>query len=119
MCVMLVLQGITLLSLTTLDTEMELALGAACVGFNFGGNFALFPSLTADLFGTKNFGANYGWVFTAYGIAGVLGVWVGNTAQKLSGSYFAAFAIAAGLCFGSALLSLRIGRHSPGAQTAV
>jgi len=110
MTAMFVLQGITLLSLTTLDTEVELAVGAACVGFNFGGNFALFPSLTADLFGSKNFGANYGWVFTSYGIAGVLGVWAGNMAQQVSGSYLGAFAVAACFCFGSAVLSLWIAR---------
>lgn len=47
---------------------------AACViGFNFGGNFALFPAITADFFGNKNLGNNYGWMFTAYGIAGILG----------------------------------------------
>ena len=47
---------------------------AACViGFNFGGNFALFPAITADYFGTKRVGRNYGWVFTAYGIAGIIG----------------------------------------------
>lgn len=47
---------------------------AACViGFNFGGNFALFPAITADYFGNKNLGNNYGWMFTAYGIAGILG----------------------------------------------
>ena len=47
---------------------------AACViGFNFGGNFALFPAITADYFGNKNVGRNYGWMFTAYGIAGILG----------------------------------------------
>ncbi len=119
MTAMFALQGITLLSLTTLDTELELTIGAACVGFNFGGNFALFPSLTADLFGSKNFGANYGWVFTAYGIAGVLGVWAGNTAQLLSGSYFGAFAVAACFCFGSALLSLWIARARPVAANAV
>jgi OFA family oxalate/formate antiporter-like MFS transporter len=89
---------------------MTLAVGAACVGFNFGGNFALFPSLTADLFGSKNFGANYGWVFTSYGVAGVIGVWVGNTAQQMTGSYFAAFAIAATLCFVSAILAFSLSR---------
>lgn len=110
MTLMFVFQGLTLLSLTTLDSEAALAIGAACVGFNFGGNFALFPSLTADLFGSKNFGANYGWVFTSYGVAGVFGVWMGNFAQQVSGSYFAAFAAAALLCFVSAGLSLVIGR---------
>ena len=47
---------------------------AACViGFNFGGNFALFPAITADYFGNKRVGRNYGWMFTAYGIAGIIG----------------------------------------------
>ena len=36
------------------------------------GNFALFPSVAADYFGTKNIGMNYGWIFTAYGVAGIL-----------------------------------------------
>ncbi len=48
-------------------------LAACLIGFNFGGNFALFPAATADFFGNKNVGANYGWVFTAYGVAGIAG----------------------------------------------
>ncbi len=46
---------------------------ASAIGFTFGGNFALFPSTTADYFGTKNLGMNYGLVFTGYGAAGVVG----------------------------------------------
>ncbi|MBI4719117.1 MAG: OFA family MFS transporter [Planctomycetes bacterium] len=110
MVLMYLFQAATLLVLNTLDTELQLAVGAACVGFNFGGNFALFPSLTADMFGAKNFGANYAWVFTSYGVAGVIGVWVGNEAYQLSGSYFAAFAVAAVLCFLSAGLALTLRR---------
>ena len=50
-----------------------LILGACIIGFNFGGNFALFPALTADYFGNKNVGLNYGYIFVAYGFAGVIG----------------------------------------------
>jgi OFA family oxalate/formate antiporter-like MFS transporter len=110
MTLMFTLQGVTLLLLSVLDTKLLLAVGAACVGFNFGGNFALFPSLTADLFGSKNFGANYGWVFTSYGVAGVIGVWAGNTAQSMTGSYTAAFVLASVLCFLSAVLALAVRR---------
>ncbi|MEK6799709.1 MAG: OFA family MFS transporter [Planctomycetota bacterium] len=110
MMLMFVSQAVTMLSLAALDTEFQLAVGAACVGFNFGGNFALFPSLTADLFGSKNFGANYGWMFTSYGVAGVMGVWAGNAAQRMTGSYFVAFAFAAALCFASAILAVLLGR---------
>jgi len=42
-------------------------------GFCFGGNFALFPPITAEYFGTKHYGSNYGVVFTAYAVGGVTG----------------------------------------------
>ncbi|HMQ15864.1 MAG TPA: OFA family MFS transporter [Phycisphaerae bacterium] len=107
--VMFALQALTLLTLVTLRSELSLAFGAACVGFNFGGNFALFPSITADLFGARHLGANYGWVFTSYGLAGVSGVALGNAAMRATGSYFVAFAIAAGMCLISAGLALWLG----------
>ncbi|UCE81190.1 MAG: OFA family MFS transporter [Methanobacteriota archaeon] len=50
-----------------------LTLLASAVGFTFGGNFAIFPSTTAEYFGTKNMGINYGLVFNGYGVAGVVG----------------------------------------------
>jgi len=45
----------------------------AIIGLCYGACFALFPSATADYFGTKNCGVNYGIVFTAYGIGGIMG----------------------------------------------
>jgi len=50
-----------------------LVIGASFVGFNYGGIFALFPAITADYFGNKEVGRNYGWIFTAYGVAGIFG----------------------------------------------
>ena len=52
--------------------------GAAIIGFNFGGNFALFPAATADLFGNKSVGENYPWVFMAYGVGGLVGPRLGG-----------------------------------------
>ena len=54
-------------------TYVGLIVGACVIGFNFGGNFALFPAATADFFGNKNVGLNYPWVFLAYGVAGIAG----------------------------------------------
>lgn len=106
---MFLLQAAMMFVLGGLDTEVSLAVGAAIVGFNFGGNFALFPSATADLFGAKNLGANFGWVFTSYGIAGVVGIFAGNAAKAATGSYAAAFSVAGVLCIVSA--GLAIGMH--------
>jgi OFA family oxalate/formate antiporter-like MFS transporter len=58
--------------------EIGLYAGAAIIGFNFGGNFALFPAITADLFGNKNVGENYPWVFMAYGVGGLAGPLLGG-----------------------------------------
>ena len=55
-----------------------LYLASALIGFNFGGNFALFPTLTADTFGTKHIGQNYPWVFLAYGVGGIFGPILGG-----------------------------------------
>lgn len=55
-----------------------LFLGSFLIGFNYGGIFALFPAITADIFGTKNVGSNYPYVFLAYGIGGVLGPILGG-----------------------------------------
>ena len=115
---MFTLQAVTLFLLAGMDTELTLAVAASVVGFNFGGNFALFPSATADLFGSGNLGANYGWVFTSYGIAGVVGIVAGNAAKVLTGSYAVAFSLAAVLCLISAGLALAL-EHLPRREARV
>ncbi|MFV2082626.1 MAG: MFS transporter, partial [bacterium] len=45
-------------------------IGLCVIGFCYGGYLAMMPSFTADYFGAKNIGANYGIVFTAWGITG-------------------------------------------------
>ena len=45
-------------------------IGLCMVGFSFGGYLALLPSFTADYYGARNVGANYGIMFTAYGLSG-------------------------------------------------
>jgi len=64
--------GITMIGLKAL-TGTAILIGVSLVGFCFGGFLAVYPSLTADYYGTKYLGMNYGTVFMAYGIAAVLG----------------------------------------------
>lgn len=71
---MSLLQGIIMLLLYKLGgSPTTFIVAAAIIGFNFGGNFALFAAATADFFGNKTVGKNYGFVFFAYGIAGIVG----------------------------------------------
>lgn len=108
MTLMFLLQGIMMLALIEMgSTEITLSIAAAWVGFNFGGNLALFPSTTADFFGTKNVGMNYGLMFTAYGVAGIAGPVLAGSVFDMTGSYLWAFIpagiaclVAAGISYG-------------------
>jgi OFA family oxalate/formate antiporter-like MFS transporter len=76
---MCLLQGVMMIAFYFIGGwEWGLYLGAAVIGFNFGGNFALFPAATADYFGNKNVGTNYPWVFMSYGVGGVVGPILGG-----------------------------------------
>jgi OFA family oxalate/formate antiporter-like MFS transporter len=77
--------------------EYTLYLFAMLIGFNFGGNFALFPTITADTFGTKYVGQNYGWVFLAYAIGGIFGPIMGGKLGDM-GNFPMAFTICGILC---------------------
>ncbi len=76
---------------------VTLYLFAMLIGFNFGGNFALFPTITADTFGTKYIGQNYGWVFLAYAIGGIFGPILGGKLGDM-GNFPLAFTICGILC---------------------
>ncbi|MHA1320952.1 MAG: MFS transporter, partial [Promethearchaeota archaeon] len=73
--------------------------------FCFGGNFSLFPTATADLFGSKNLGPNYGIVFTAYGVAGFIGAVGVNLFVSIFGSYLILFIVMGLMSVGSAILA--------------
>jgi sugar phosphate permease len=67
-------------------------------------------ALVADIFGRKNVGVVFGWVFCAHQIGAALMAWLGGLTRELTGDYGMAFIAAAALAMTAALLSLRIGR---------
>ncbi|KYK32187.1 MAG: hypothetical protein AYK22_07530 [Thermoplasmatales archaeon SG8-52-3] len=79
---------------------------AALIGFNFGGNFALFPAATADSFGSENVGLNYGFVFMSYGVGGIVGPILAGAVQDAGLSFLYAFIPAAAMCFIAAILAI-------------
>jgi OFA family oxalate/formate antiporter-like MFS transporter len=56
--------------LRTADSFAPLLAGLCLAAFCYGGYLALMPSLTADYFGPRHVGANYGLLFTAWGLCG-------------------------------------------------
>lgn len=55
----------------------------ALIGANYGANLALFPSVSKDYFGLKNFGLNYGILFSAWGTAGLVMPWTNGLVKDL------------------------------------
>lgn len=69
----------------------------ALVYWCYGTQLSVFASTTADFYGTKYLGMNYGTVFTAWGTAGIVGPILGARVFDALGSYQYAFYTAAGL----------------------
>jgi MFS transporter, OFA family, oxalate/formate antiporter len=66
---------------------------AAC----YGAGLAVTPSIVADYFGLKAYGANYGFVFYGWGISLLLGPQIGSSVLAATGSYVGAYVAAIGL----------------------
>ncbi|HNQ23693.1 MAG TPA: OFA family MFS transporter [Phycisphaerae bacterium] len=92
-----------------------LYLFAVLIGFNFGGNFALFPAITADTFGNKYVGQNYGWVFLAYAVGGIFGPMLGGKLGDM-GSFPLAFTICGVLCLVAGGVIAAVRQPKPAAQ---
>ncbi len=109
--IMTAVQGVTMLLFYWMGpSEYLLYLGATILGFNFGGNFALFPVATSGTFGTKNVGKNYGWVFLAYGVAGIVGPIMAGIFKDMGkgqgvSAWLPAFIISGVLCIVAAVVA--------------
>ncbi len=71
----------------------------------YGGGLALMPSYTADFYGPKNLGFNYGLVFMGWGLGAFMPKLAGRI-KDATGSYDAAFYVAGGLLVLAILVSL-------------
>ena len=87
---------------------------ASLIGFNYGANLSLFPSFTKDLWGLRTFGMNYGVLFTAWGVGGLVLPRVQQmlTAQS-GGSYTSSFLTAGATLIIGALLTFGIKPPAP------
>ncbi len=106
--VMTFTQALILFSFTSMaGNEYLLYLGAMLIGFNFGGNFALFPTLTADVFGNDRIGQNYPFIFLSYGVGGIAGPLLGGVLGDL-GNFPLAFFICGVACMAGSLFIMLV-----------
>jgi OFA family oxalate/formate antiporter-like MFS transporter len=107
-----VLQAIMVLLLSraiqgsVLATVPVLVLISALIGACYGANLSLFPSVTKDFYGLKNFGVNYGLVFTAWGVGGFSLSLLAGKMYDITKNFNVAYYGASGLLILAAVMTL-------------
>lgn len=84
----------------------------------YGTQLSVNASTTSDFWGTKNAGINYGMLFTAWGVAGIIGPRIGASLYVKYNNYQAAFYTAAALSAVALLCELAARRPSIPEQEA-
>ncbi len=79
----------------------------------YGGGFGTMPSFVADWFGTRHLGVNYGWILSAWGVAGIAGPLFVAFVKDRTGSYSGALPWIAGLLACAAILPAVTRRPAP------
>jgi len=104
--------SILLLSITkegsVLASPVVLGVLSALIGANYGANLSLFPSISKDYYGMKNFGMNYGLVFTSWGLGGFMLAMLAGRVYDQTGSFNFAYYCSAGLLVAAAMVTLLI-----------
>jgi len=119
-----VLQAIVIVMLAMAATEASalatatvLVALAAVAGANYGSNLTLFPSITKDFYGLKNFGMNYGFIFTAWGVGGFMLAQLAGKVYDQTKSFSFAFYCSAGLLLIAAIMTFIV--RAPHHEVAV
>ncbi len=106
MFIVFTLQAVLMFTLRLQNQLAMLVAYSMLIGFNYGSCLSLFPSATKDYFGLKNFGVNYGLVFTAWGVGGLVLPILSGRIYDATGSFDQAYllaglvmVVAAGLTF--------------------
>src|SRR5439155_190127 len=101
MLVAFLIQSATLLSVPLLGRGSDTAfiVCMALVYFSWGEVYVLFPSASADLFGSRNASANYGFLYSTKGVASIVGGGLAALLFEKIGSWDVVF-------YGGAVLAL-------------
>jgi len=89
----------------TYSNPLAMPLLVTFMVFNYGTNLSLFPSFAKDLWGAKNFGMNYGVLFSAWGVGAFALVRVAEMLKVKTGGFTMSFAAAGALLVVGAMLA--------------
>lgn len=114
--IMLLLQAVMMfaaMAVVNSGSAILLVLLASFIGFNYGSNLCLFPSFAKDYWGTKNYGLNYGALFTAWGVGGFVMGKVSEMLNAQPGGLGKSFMLSGLLLVGGAALTIFLAELKP------
>lgn len=94
MMIVFMVQAVNMFLFMFYTSIPALIIGSAVAGLAYGAVFSLFPTTTAEFFGMKNLGVNYGLIFTGWGVAGVIGPMLGGMVADKTGAYSNGYIVA-------------------------
>jgi len=95
-------------SLSVIDSVGLFVVLGALILFSYGGSSGTMAATSTDLFGSRNIGAIYGLLLTAWGFGGVLGPLIFAVLRESTGSYTSALRIVAAIMLASIALPVAI-----------
>lgn len=101
-------RGLGYVLLLTLPGQWGLWVFAIVGGSSWIATVPLTTGLTADIYGLKKVGTLSGMIFLSHQIGGSIGIQFGGIMRDLTGAYTVPFAVAAGLLFFAAVVSMLI-----------
>lgn len=104
--IIFILQGINMILFSKYNSIFSIIIGVAIGGFCYGSGFSAFPAALSDYYGSKHFSINYGFLFTAWSLGGVIGPMTGAMVFDRNNNYNLAYIIALGLLLFSILITL-------------
>jgi MFS family permease len=81
---------------------------AAFMGFNYGSNLSLFPAFSKDFWGAKNYGTNFGLLFSAWGVGAFVLVKVSAALTAKYGGMETSFMVAGVMLLVGAMMALSL-----------
>jgi len=115
--VVLALQLVNISAFSLYSSLPAIIVGIAGIGACFGAILSIFPALTADQFGLKNYGQNYGIIYLAWGLSGVVAPVIADYFYDMRGDFNTAYIVCAVLMVAMIALNIFLKRDIVGTET--
>lgn len=106
-------RGVSLLFLPFVHDTVGMAAFAILFGLDYIATVPPTVALVADVFGRRNVGVVYGWVFAAHMLGAAIAAWVAGVVRESVGDYAAAFVAAGWIAIIAGFAALAIRRARP------